>query len=375
LFEILRFYTGVFGMRDARDGLLRACVVGQLLIALLCLSAQRAAAVIVHLKNQDQPIRGYFVRENENVVVVAEILPNGTTSERAVSRSEIKEVVRLVSDERLAALRPDSPDGYRDYADELAAAREDPDAQRTGIRLYQIAAHLDPQRLGHRSVLSMIPLARNPLDERRFRAMAYLLDPAHDPAILQMSETRTIRVTELDARQVELLLRPLRALRQGSQRDALALARRHKLQERLPLLTDTITYDEFEKACSPSCPHCTRGRQPCLACRGAKFVTGTGAGRVACPTCGARGDVVCSVCGGNYQFNPVPASLLARIVRLEMQWVSGEDTAVASPHVTRPSWSRIVQQGTDLPARDLTLETLTEFDPRQCRYRDGRWTQ
>jgi hypothetical protein len=193
--------------------------------------------------------------------------------------------------------------------------------------------------------------------------------------MLQTAEGRTAASTELDPRQVELLLKPLRALRQGSQRDALALARRYKLKERLPLLTDTITYEEFEKACNPSCPHCAHGRQPCPACRGAKFVPGTGSGRVACPTCGARGDVVCSVCGGNYQFNPLPASLLARIVRLEMQWVSGEDAGVESTHVTHPPWSHTVEQGVDLPTRDLTLETLTEFDPRECRYRDGRWTQ
>ena len=104
-------------------------------------------------------------------------------------------------------------------------------------------------------------------------------------------------------------------------------------------------------------------------------MTGSGSGRVACPACGAVGDVVCSVCGGNYQFNPVPASLLERIVRLEMQWLADEDPATDSPRAARPAWSHTVQQGNDQPARDLTLESLTEFDPRECRYRDGRWTQ
>jgi len=33
-----------------------------------------------------------------------------------------------------------------------------------------------------------------------------------------------------------------------------------------------------------------------------------------------------------------------------------------------------VQQGADRVPRGLTLETLTEFDPRQCRFQDGRWT-
>ncbi len=87
------------------------------------------------------------------------------------------------------------------------------------------------------------------------------------------------------------------------------------------------------------------------------------------------GDVVCSVCGGNYQSNPVSPSLLERIVRLEMQWMPGEDAAAEAPHVAAPALVAHRATRTVLPARDLTLETLTEFNPRQCRYRDGRWTE
>lgn len=280
---------------------------------------------------------------------------------------------RFVSDERLAALRPEDPDGYRAYAEELSAQREDPAAHSTAIRLYQIAAHLDPPRLGHSCVLSMIPLARSPQEERRFRAMAYLLDPAHDAAVLQAAEAQASQSAELDPRRAQSLLKPLRALRQGNPRDALALARRYKLQERLPLLSDTITYEEFERACAPTCSACTRGRQPCPECQGAKFAIRDGARRVACPACGASGDVVCSVCGGDYRSNPVSRSMLERIVRLELEWADGEDSARNTLRAARASWSRAVQQGELSPAPNLSLETLTEFDPRQCRYRSGRW--
>jgi hypothetical protein len=329
--------------------------------------------VIVHLRDQDQPIRGYLVRENENTVVVAEVRPDGSTVERAILRSEIRELIRSVSDEQLSALRPENPAAYRAYAEDLAAQRADPDAQVTAIRLYLIAAHLDPQRLGPRCVLAMIPLARSAAEQRRFRAMAYLLDPAHDPAILQTLPTQSSEFAGLDLRQAHLLLRPLRALRQGNPRDALALARRYKLKERMALLGDSITYEEFEQACAPTCPHCTRGRQPCPDCQGAKFVTPSGAGRVACTTCGASGNVVCAACGGNYQSNPLSRALLERIVQLEMQWSGSPDDAANASRAARPAWSRTWQLGNLAPAPDLTLETLTEFDPRQCRYRDGRW--
>ncbi len=133
-------------------------LVRGLLLLLLCLPARPAAAVILYLKDQDQPIRGYYVRENEHAVVLLELLPNGSTAERSVPRTQIDDMIRSVSEERLAALRPENPDAYREYAEELAEKRKDPDAQLTGLRLYQMAAVLEPQRLGRSCLLGMVPL-------------------------------------------------------------------------------------------------------------------------------------------------------------------------------------------------------------------------
>ena len=98
-----------------------------------------------------------------------------------------------MSEERLAELVRSNPDAYREYAEELAEKRKDPDAQQTSIRLFQMAAVLDPQRLGRSCLLGMVPLARDAAEQRRFRAMAYLLDPDHDPALLQASEQTAAR--------------------------------------------------------------------------------------------------------------------------------------------------------------------------------------
>jgi len=48
--------------------------------------------------------------------------------------------------------------------------------------LYLIAAYRNPQELGRSSLLGMTALARTPAEERRFRAMTYLLGDDHDPA-------------------------------------------------------------------------------------------------------------------------------------------------------------------------------------------------
>jgi hypothetical protein len=352
------------------------CVVFLVAAAGLLDGVRDASAVILYLKNQEQPIRGFFVRENEHVVVVQELLGDGTTAERSVSRSEIEDMIRTVSPERLETLRPAAPDAYREYAEELSEKRKDPDAQVTALRLYQIAAFLDPSRLGRSCLLGMVPLARDAAEQRRFRAMAYLLDPAHDPVVLQPPDPAPQRSPELDAKQAEFLLKALRALRQGRQSAALRQARRCKLEERLPLLTDTISYQEFEDACDAQCPDCDRGWQLCPSCGGEKYVRpGGGTGRVLCPRCGGRGDVRCPACGGQYKPRPLAPSLLKRILQLELAWLPGAETAPHAPPTARPPWSLTVQRGDTAPAPELSLETLTEFNPRQNRYRDGQWLE
>ncbi len=166
-----------------RNGLMRRLTILVFILFLMItnLAIEPVLAVIVFLKGQDEPIRGYFVRENEHVVVLQQLQTDGSTQERIVSRSEIEDVIKTVDSARLEALRPENPDGYREYAEELAEKSKDPDAQVTAIRLFLIAAYLQPQRLGRSCLLGMVPLARQGTEQRHFRAMAYLLDPTHDP--------------------------------------------------------------------------------------------------------------------------------------------------------------------------------------------------
>ncbi|MCU0962075.1 MAG: hypothetical protein MUF48_18430 [Pirellulaceae bacterium] len=353
----------------------RHFALATLAVVVWCNAADRVAAVLIYVRGNDQPIRGYLLRENEHVVVVQELLPDGTTTERTVPRSQIEDLIRSVDPERLAALDPARPEAYREYAEELAEKRKDPEAQVTAIRLYQIAAALDPERLGPSCLLGMIPLARDEAEQRRFRAMAYLSDPRHDPKLLQIARPPAARSTQLDPAQAEFLLKALRALRQGRRRDALAQARRSKLEERLPLLTDTITYDEFERACEAPCAACARGRQTCPTCGGARVAAGSGTTRVPCPTCGGRGETVCAACGGNFKAPPLDDSLRRRIVQLEWLWLPGADEPAEQPPAARPGWSPTARQGRLAPVRELAVESLTEFNPRHNRFRDGTWVE
>jgi hypothetical protein len=352
----------------------RPTIVALTLLA-ICLSAQPARAVLLFLKGKDQPIRGYFLRENEHVIVIRELLANGQTQERVVSRSEIEDVIKTVSPERLEALTPDSPNDYRDYAEELAEKRKDPDARVTSIRLFQIAAYLAPDRLGRSSLLGMVPLARDESEQRRFQAMAYLLDPTHNADLLRLPPRKTERLSEIDPKQAEQMLTAFRLLRRGEKRDAKDFARRSHMEERLPLLTDSITYSEFVEACRATCPQCTKGRERCPACQGRKVVLRGGLNRVTCTRCGGQGEVVCRACGGDNKSHPLSPSLLKRIVRLELDWLPELEAGEIDTKLTRPNWSRTVQQEQLAPILPLRLLTLTEFDPRKNVYREGKWRE
>ena len=133
-------------------------------------------------------------------------------------------------------MRPDRPQAYRDYAEELAEKRDDPEARMTSLRLYLIAAHLDPERLGRGCLLGMSNLAETPFEARKYRALAYLLDPKHDRTIFQLPLPPPAKS---DPSRQEFL-RCLAAFAGGRLKEALGLARKPGVQ------------DHFEA--TPACP-------------------------------------------------------------------------------------------------------------------------
>ena len=347
-----------------------------LLGAVVLLAPQPASAVIIFLKGQEAPLRGFLVRETEDVVVFRQLLEDNQQRNRTLSKRDIDDLIISVSEERLEALDRSKPQAYREYAEELSEKRKDPDAQLTGIRLFLIAAYLDTERLGRSCLLGMAGLARDEAERRRFLAMAYLLDPKHDASQLKSRTVEAPPKPEVDAEVADAVLRALRLLRQGNRRDAMTQARRSRMEERLAQVTDTISYDEFAAACESTCPHCTRGVVTCPECDGQKMVV-RGLKRVPCPVCGTRGQGTCPHCGGQYKTHRASASLVRRILALEMQYLPVTDPQLLTVKRTadREDWDTSTARGNTAAARPLMLESITEFDPRQDTYRHGRWTE
>jgi hypothetical protein len=350
-----------------------------LVLGLLTLmSARPAAAVIIFLKGQELPLRGYLVRETDDVVVFRQLLESGEERRRTLSKSDIDDLIISVSDERLESLNRSDPQAYREYAEELSEKRKDPDAQQTAIRLFLIAAYLDTDQLGRSCLLGMAGLARDEAERRRFMAMAFLLDPKHDSSLIKSRPTAAPPSSSpaVDVKVADAVVRALRLLRQGQKRDAMTQARRGRLKERLAQVTDKITYEEFAGACDPTCPHCNRGQVNCPECDGNKMVL-RGLRRVPCPVCQTRGQMPCPNCGGFYKQHQPSASLVRRILEVEMQYLPVEDreslTVRRAPE--RENWTTTIDHGNTAAVRPLTLATISEFDPSLWRYQNGKWTE
>ena len=285
-------------------------------------SAIDSHAAIIFLKGSDKPLHVRTIRESETTIVVGVREANGTFTERILERRNIDQFIPTVSPARLAELDPAKPALYRDYAEELAEKKADPDARDAAIRLYLIAAHLDPKGLGRSALLGMVSLARSVDEERRFRAMAYVLDPKHDRRVLKMSaSTANAGGGAVEGR--EDLLSALQTLRQGNRTIARRFAERPSVIAAFNHYTGSFSRDDFLAACASP--------------------------------------------------EALDDATLARIIRYELEITGGRTSLPAADESDGAKWSSTLSAGDTSPEPALTLQTLTEFDPEKSVYRDGNW--
>jgi hypothetical protein len=174
----------------------------------------------------------------------------------------------------------------------------------------------------------MTALARSPLEERRMRALSYLLDPAHDARVLKAGTGSAAARADGDAAGRESLLGMVRTLRRGQGPVARRSAERKEAEALFARYGQGLTQQEFIALCR---------------------------------------DVP-----------PLAPDQLARLIRLELALSGGravaEEAEPAADGKEHSAWSSAIAAGDIKPIAPLPLETLTEFDPRLCVYRDGKWT-
>lgn len=272
-------------------------------------------------------IVGHLHSLSDAYVVLDEVLPDGTLRRKSIRRSPEVLVINSVKPELLEALREDNPRAYRDYADDLKVKLEDPDCRVTALRLYLIAAHLDPEKHGPGCLTSMATLARSQEEQRRYRAMAYLLDPKHDPALLRNESIRktAIAVSEEDRTN---LRDGLRAFWSGRKSDAVGYASRPEFRAALARVSKELTIEEFEAG---------------LKRRGSWL----------------------------------PPSTLRKVLQLEQSLSPARElvSSASPPKKETGSWAMLDWKKPAPSTAKLSLETVSQFDPRKTRFRNGEWVE
>jgi hypothetical protein len=288
-----------------------------------------AGAIVVLPKGSSKPVMGYLVREDDKTIVVREILPDGKPREQMFQRDQIDELLVTVSPERLTELDPARPQLYREYAEELAEKHRDPEARDMALRLYHMAAVLGDGSLRRGSILGLAALARSPQEERRFRAAAYLYDPEHDAGVLAGEAEARLAPGATASEPLTEVLSALRLIRQGKGSQAKAVLETLAKGDALAGLAKIVTAEEL------------------LAAAAAKNISDEQLSQL------LRSELA------------IERSLSGRAAES-----SGDDFALQPA-----SWTAAVKSHGLSALPPLALETLTEFDPRACLYRDGKWAR
>ncbi|MEQ8784909.1 MAG: hypothetical protein RIC55_01360 [Pirellulaceae bacterium] len=292
------------------------------LLAVLAL-ATPASAVVVFRKGVDDPIMGFLMNQDADRVLVSVPQPEGRSRQIVIPRSDIVSLIETVDRERLAGLSHETPKQYRDYGEELSEKRQDPEARQTAIRLFLISVWLDPS-LARSAMLGMIRLARDEQEEARFRALAYLLDEEHDRSVLKPPQITVEASSDLDAQGRANIRRLLQLLRQGRADYA-----RQLLTEKPEIIGHLKQFDDVVNT-----------------------------------------ETIQSAALGK----PIVPSVLSKLVELEVA-LSTTPAPAADPAEQEliTSWSEGRRMNGYRPLPVIKLETVTEFNPRQCLYRDGAW--
>jgi hypothetical protein len=66
---------------------------------------------------------------------------------------------------------------------------------------------------------------------------------------------------------------------------------------------------------------------------------------------------------------------LQKVLTVELALTETPDNSDPTPKDAAISWQEGIQRDGRQPMPVLNLESLTEFNPRQCRYQNGKWIE
>ena len=274
----------------------------------LFLLPSAASAILIETAAKER-LGGYLVSEDAKQIAVRFKAPDGKETVQTFERAKIK-IVHKIDLPRLEKLKKADPQGYQDYAQELAKQKADPEARELAERLYLIAAYLDMPGRGRACLLAMSELANAPADGRRFRALAFLLDAGRGPSILQEPKVKAEPLQATATKATPTLARFQKALeryRTGEIKKAKDDANEKGVADYFKKAG--LEQRRFLQACDEAaCAKCKKaGAFPCTTCNGKGKTPDQFGGFQACSVCGGKGKIKCTLARGL-----APASIRSR---------------------------------------------------------------
>ena len=290
--------------------------------ALLQSFTPQARADVVYRRGLPSPLVGQVTQNDAEGIVVKFDMPQQGVTQILIPRDEVVEHIVTVSASRLEALNDGDWAQYRDYAEELAAYRVDPQAHQLAIRLYLIVAYYANDNLRSGAFRALIEIARSAEEEKRFRTLAFqvmgnkashLLAPPKGITPIQLPDESAQRE----------LLQCIRLVRQGAGEQALDLADSPAVQAAFESISNVMTFRDFRDAAYD---------------------------------------------------RKISQDRLKQLVQLELALLGGAQRRnVAQPISTSPDWGRLVAEDSRQPFVPVEWANATEFDPRNSRYQKGTW--
>jgi hypothetical protein len=294
--------------------------------------ASSASAILI--ESRGVVVGGYLLRTSDDGkrVTIRTYTLEGQPKDEEYARDKIK-ILHELDVKRLAALSKDNPRAYCEYADELTRPdlKADLEAKDTARRLYLIAASLDPQKLGVRSLLKMSDLAPTPVESRKCRALAYLLDSKADAKLLARDEDKPEKPLKAQPEALRDFTKALHAYRAGKVKLAIETAKRKGVDTIFSMAPGKMDQKSFLQMCADA--------------------TGRGA------------------------HQDLPDDTLRVLLRAEL-WATEQllgEPVSDKKQLADNKWSSALQKQQRSPVLPLSLETITEFKPSRCHYRDGNW--
>jgi hypothetical protein len=334
-----------------------------------------ASAWAILIESGGVQIGGYFVSDDGKTLKMR-VADGGSEKQMSFERAKIK-IIHQFDRSRLETLDKNAPKGYADLAESLAVHKADPEARNVAMRLFLIAAYLDKGPLGAKCLLRMSALTGSPAEARRCKAMAFLLDPSADASMLRVEAVKPQPLNKAQIGALQDLLKALQFYRTGELRLAKEVAERKGMDAMFNAAPGLASPAAFQQRCNDAfCTECkkTKGQAKCTLCKGTGRTVNDFGQQQLCTKCKGKGITACEACDGQGANQAVIDENLPVILKAEL-WALDRLSGGGNAKRGDGSWTSVIQsrQGQTSPAGSLSLETITEFDPRNCVYRGGVW--